>query len=195
MSSYVLPQSKVPTPTASSFTTISSTPKPVPPTITLQPDSIFLNDMDDESVSTLGNQTHHKWNASPLIQLALPLTQRPTLPFTPPEDASLGSISTLTTRLTTMEMQYNQISGAVQDIKTILAGLAQATHHSHKDKPPMNDGTAGRGSSSDWQRLVTTIHPSSSDVHCLDDEDTPTRHNDPTQHLSEPRGDSTEYVP
>ena len=146
MSSYVSPPSKTTTSTTTSSTAPASTPTSANTSNPLQQPSTFLNDMDDDSVSTLGNQTHHKWNASPPIQLPLPLTQRPNIPLTPTEDASLGSISTLTTRLTTMETQYNQISGAVQDIKQMLAGLAQATNHSHKDKPPMNDGTAGRGS-------------------------------------------------
>ena len=107
--------------------------------------SNLLHDMDDDSVSTLGNNTQHKWAANPPIQLPHPLTQRPTIPLTPNDEASIGSISTLTTRLTTMETQYNQISGAVQDIKSMLAHLAQANHHSVQDEPPMNATTAGRG--------------------------------------------------
>lgn len=105
--------------------------------------SSLLHEMDDDSVSTLGNNTHHRWIVNPPSQ-PHPLTQRP-IPHTPTDDASTGSISTLTTRLTTMEAQYNQISGAVQDIKTMLAGLAQATNHSNKDEPPTNVPTAGRG--------------------------------------------------
>ena len=100
--------------------------------------------MDDDSVSTLGNNTLHRWTPSTSIQLPPPLTQRPSYPLTPPDDASVGSISTLTTRLTTMESQYNQISGAVQDIKSMLAGLAQSNYSSHQAKSPANDDTAGR---------------------------------------------------
>ena len=106
----------------------------------------FLQEMDDDSVSTLGNNTHHRWNASPPLQLPLPLTQRPQIPPTPNDDMSMGSISTLTTRLTTMESQYQQISGAVQDIKSMLAGLAKSSHHSAQDEPPSNATTAGRSS-------------------------------------------------
>ena len=109
--------------------------------------STLLHDMDEDSVSTLGNQTHHKWIASPPIQLPLPLTQRPNVPLTPTDEASVGSISTLTTRLTTMETQYQQISGAVQDIKSMLAGLAKATHHSAQGEPPSNAAKAGQGNS------------------------------------------------
>ena len=73
-----------------------------------------------------------------------PLTQRPNIPLNPTDDASVGSISTLTTRLTTMEAQYNQISGAVQDIKSMLAGLAQVNHRSPQDEPPSNAAKAGQ---------------------------------------------------
>ena len=104
----------------------------------------LLHEIDDDSVSTLGNITHHKWVPPPPVQLPLPLTQRPTLPLTPNDDASLGSISTLTTRLTTMETQYKQISGAVQDIKSMLAGLAKSNYHSAQDEPPSNV-KAGQG--------------------------------------------------
>ena len=105
----------------------------------------LLPDMDDDSVSTLGNNTHHKWTPSPSLHLPHPLTQRPTIPLTPNDEASVGSISTLTTRITTMESQYNQISGAVQDIKSMLVGLAKSTNHAHQDEPPADVPMAGRG--------------------------------------------------
>ena len=108
----------------------------------------LLPDMDDDSVSTLGNNTHQRWTPSPAIHLPPPLTQRSSFPLTPPDDASIGSISTLTTRLTTMESQYNQISGAVQDIKSMLAGLAKSTYHSHQAESPADADTAGRGNPS-----------------------------------------------
>ena len=101
--------------------------------------------MDDDSVATLGHNTHHRWIPAQRIQPPPSLTQRPNPSMTPTDDASTGSISTLTTRLTTMETQYNQISGAVQDIKAMLAGLAQAHSHSNKDESPTNVPTAGRG--------------------------------------------------
>ena len=78
----------------------------------------LLRDMDDDSVSTLGHHTHHRWTAPPPHQIPLPLTQRPLPTLSPNDDTSVGSISTLTTRLTTMELQYNQISGAVKISKT-----------------------------------------------------------------------------
>ena len=112
------------------------------------PQSTLLHDMDEDSVSTLGNNTHQRWSPSIPVQLPLPLTQRPPPPLTPNDDTSTGSISTLTTRLTTMETQYNHISGAVQDIKAMLAGLAQANYHSKQVESPTNVTTAGRGSTS-----------------------------------------------
>ena len=131
--------------TVNSATTASETVTSESQRLNLQSSTSLLHEMDDDSVSTLGNTTHHKWIAPPPIHLPHPLTQRPTIPLTPNDDASIGSISTLTTRLTTMEAQYNQISGAVQDIKTMLAGLAQATHHSKQYGHPTNATTAGRG--------------------------------------------------
>ena len=44
-----------------------------------------------------------------------------------------------------MESQYNQISGAVQDIKSMLVGLAKSTNHAHQDEPPADVPMAGRG--------------------------------------------------
>ena len=117
------------------------------PNATHNPNSL-LPAMDDDSVSTLGNNPQTRWTPSTSIHLPNPLTQRPSYPLTPPDDVSVGSISTLTTRLTTMETQYNQISGAVQDIKTMLAGLAQSNYNSHQAKSPADVDTAGRGNSS-----------------------------------------------
>ena len=124
----------------------SDTPPSAPkqPITNDPPPSTLLHEMDDDSVSTLGNNTHHRWTPTHHAPPP-PLTQRPNLQLTPNDEASTDSISTLTTRLTTMETQYNQISGAVQDIKTMLAGLAQAQNHSNKDEPPTNVANAGRG--------------------------------------------------
>ena len=110
--------------------------------------STLLQDMDEDSVSTLGNQTHQRWIPTPPPPLPSLLTQRPSPPSVPQDEASLGSISTLTTRLNTMEQQYNQISGAVQDIKLMLVGLAQSNTRSTQDESPMNESFAGRGPTS-----------------------------------------------
>ena len=111
--------------------------------------SSLITAMDDDSVSTLGNNTtQQRWSPSSAIHLPHSLTQRSPPPQTPTDDASIGTISTLTSRLTTMETQYNQISGAVQDIKSMLVGLAQATHHSTQVEPPTDATTAGRGTPS-----------------------------------------------
>ena len=65
------------------------------------------------------------------------------------DDKSTSSISTLTTRLTTMEVQYQQISGDVQDIKNLLAVLARSSNtHSIQDEAPTNDKSAGRNTRS-----------------------------------------------
>ena len=65
------------------------------------------------------------------------------------DDRSTDSISTLTTRPTTMEVQYQQISGDVQDIKNLLAVLARSSaQHSVQDETPTNAPNAGRSSTS-----------------------------------------------
>lgn len=103
--------------------------------------------MDDDSVSTLGQHTQQKWVAATPNQVPPLLTQRPLAPVTPHDDTSLGSISTLTTRITAMETQYQHISGAVQDIKTMLVGLTQVNNRSTKEGQPTNENDAGQGSS------------------------------------------------
>ena len=101
--------------------------------------------LDDDSVSTIGNTTHQRW--IPSTQDHPPLAQRPTTKQSKADDKSTGSVSTLTTRLTTMEVQYQQISGDVQDIKNMLAVLARSpTQHSVQDEAPTNDKSAGQGS-------------------------------------------------
>ena len=151
MQTYIKPKHS-PTPSSNASTTLPTTVTPnIPPQSSL-PSSNILHDMDDDSVSTLGYHTHRTWKPSRQTQPPSLLTQRPHIPSTPTDDASTGSVSTLTTRLTTMETQYNQLSGAVQDIKTMLAGLAKATYHSGQDEPPTNvqasQGSAPTGSGS-----------------------------------------------
>ena len=102
----------------------------------------IFGDQDEDSVSTFGNSVQQKWNPKP----------RDTHQITQPsphkmrnDDKSTSSISTLTTRLTTMEVQYQQISGDVQDIKNLLAVLARSSNqHSVQDEAPTNGKNAGR---------------------------------------------------
>ena len=109
------------------------------------PPPIF-GDNDDDSVSTIGNSFHQRWN--PTSQNVTPITQQQTPQKSRTDDKSTGSISTLTTRLTTMEVQYQQISGDVQDIKNLLAVLARSSaQHSVQDEVPTNGSSAGRSSS------------------------------------------------
>ena len=106
----------------------------------------IFGDQDDDSVSTIGNSIHQRWN--PNSQHEPPITQRQSPQKMRTDERSTGSISTLTTRLTTMEVQYQQISGDVQDIKNLLAVLARSsTTHSVQDEAPTNDANAGRRSS------------------------------------------------
>ena len=101
---------------------------------------------DDDSVSTIGNSIQQRWN--PNTQEANHFAQRPSPLRTRTDDKSTSSISTLTTRLTTMEVQYQQISGDVQDIKNLLAVLARSsTSHSERDEVPTNGRNAGQSHS------------------------------------------------
>ena len=101
---------------------------------------------DDDSVSTIGNSIQQRWN--PSTQEANHFTQRPSPLRTRTDDKSTSSISTLTTRLTTMEVQYQQISGDVQDIKNLLGVLARSsTSHSVQDEAPTNGISAGQSQS------------------------------------------------
>ena len=103
--------------------------------------------LDDDSVSTFGNSTHQRWSPQP--RPPIPITQRPTPQKMQHDENSTSSISTLTTRLTTMEVQYQQITGDVQDIKNLLAVLARSSsQHSEQDEAPTNVNNAGRRSSS-----------------------------------------------
>ena len=84
--------------------------------------------LDNDSVLTIGNSVHQKW--TPHACTPIPLTQRPTPNKMPTDDKSTSSISTLTTRLITaiMEVQYQQITGDVQDIKNLLAVLSRSSN-------------------------------------------------------------------
>ena len=107
----------------------------------------LYTDLDDDSVSTLGQSIQQKW--TPKLKNTTPITQRPSTPRVRSDDQSTSSISTLTTRLTTMETQYQQISGDVQDIKNLLAVLARTTtNHSSQDEALPNDKSAGRSQTS-----------------------------------------------
>ena len=102
---------------------------------------------DDDSVSTIGNSIQQRWN--PSTQNTNQFVQRPSPLRTRNDDKSTSSISTLTTRLTTMEVQYQQISGDVQDIKNLLAVLARSsTSHSAQDEAPTNGSNAGQSQAS-----------------------------------------------
>ena len=70
-----------------------------------------LGGLDDDSASTIGNSVNQKW--TPNTRTPIPITQRPTPNKIPTDDKPTSSISTHTTRLMTMEVQYQQITGDV----------------------------------------------------------------------------------
>ena len=74
---------------------------------------------DEYSVSTLGNNTSKKWTPAnhpslPSSHNSIPNTIAPSpKPSATSDDRSIGSISTIHTRLNSIEGQYHQLSGAV----------------------------------------------------------------------------------
>ena len=143
MAQYI--SSKTPTPTTPQITPMKS-----PPNTTIQP--IILNSTaygnDEDSVSTLGNHTARKWSPGPA--LSTPPT-RFTVPNTithsekppPSEDRSTGSVSTLNTRITSMESQFQQLSGTMEHIKDMLNLIANP--RPQQDGDPTSSGSAGQG--------------------------------------------------
>ena len=105
----------------------------------------IFGDNDEDSASTIGNSIHQRWN--PNIKEVTPQTPKYSSLKTRNDDKSTSTVSTLTTRLTTMEVQYQQISGDVQDIKNLLAVLAKSsTQHSTQDEVPTNAKNVGQSS-------------------------------------------------
>ena len=106
---------------------------------------------DDDSVSTLGNHTTKKWT----------LGQTPS-PFRPPQsiphsithtdkqatisdERSLGSVSTMNTRINNIEGQFQELSGTMEQIKEMLNLIANP--RTAQDGDPRSLDRAGRGNS------------------------------------------------
>ena len=139
-----------------SKTTTSSSkaiPPPSKPTPTTTP--ILLQNsaygQDDDSVSTLGNHTSRKWNPG---HTPSPLRSPPPIPYsiTPSDkqaitsdERSLGSVSTLTTRINNIEGQFQELSGTMEQIKDMLNLIANP--RTAQDGDPRLMDRAGRGNS------------------------------------------------
>ena len=106
---------------------------------------------DDDSVSTLGIHTTRKWT---LGQTPSPLRPPPSIPHsithsekqpTISDDRSLGSVSTLNTRINNIEGQYQELSTTMAQIKDMLNLIASPRATKDGDPRPLH--SAGRGNS------------------------------------------------
>ena len=134
--------STTPTPQTVPNTTVSSNPP-------LLQNSAY--GQDDDSVSTLGNHTTRKWT---LGQTSSPFRPPPSIPHsithsekqpTISDDRSLGSVSTLNTRINNIEGQFQELSGTMEQIKDMLNLIANP--RTTKDGDPRLLDSAGRGNS------------------------------------------------
>ena len=104
---------------------------------------------DDDSVSTLGNHTARKWitpsSPSPLkspIQIPNTISHAEKASATS-DDRSLGSVSTLNTRINSIEGQFQELSGTMEHIKNMLNLLANPK--TTQDGDPRSLANAGQG--------------------------------------------------
>ena len=104
---------------------------------------------DEDSVSTLGNNTTKKWTSTqhatpPRHQFSIPNTIAPiSKPPSNSDERSLGSISTLNTRLNSIEGQYHELSGTMEHIKQMLDILANSK--TQRDEDPKSSINASQG--------------------------------------------------
>ena len=106
---------------------------------------------DDDSVSTIGNHTSRKWGGVYTPSPIKPPQNVPTsIPHSikPPDnidDRSLGSVSTLNTRINSIEGQFQELSGTMEHIKNMLNIIANPKPN--QDGDPRTLEHAGRGDS------------------------------------------------
>ena len=104
---------------------------------------------DEDSVSTLGNHTTRKWAAG---QTPSPLRTPTSITNTPlstekpqfsSDERSLGSVSTLNTRVTSMESHIQDLTGTMEHIKQMLTLIANPKATQDEDPRPLVN--AGQG--------------------------------------------------
>ena len=129
------------TPTTSKSTTTS---KPTP-----LRNSAY--DQDEDSVSTFGHPAARKWTPG---YSPSPVRSPPPIPYSinhsekeavPSDERSLGSVSTLTTRINNIEGQFQDLSGTMEQIKDMLNMIANP--RTAQDGDPRLLDRAGRGNS------------------------------------------------
>ena len=103
---------------------------------------------DDDSVSTLGHYTTKRWSPSKSSpqkspSFTIPSTISPSGNPPTSDDRSMGSVSTLNSRITSMEGQFQQLSGTMEHIKQMLTLIATPT--ATQDGDPRQSADAGQG--------------------------------------------------
>ena len=127
----------------------TSNPQPPPHTTTHPILNSTAYGNDEDSVSTLGNTTTKKWTTSqfttpPRPNSSIPNTIAPSgKPSLNSDDRSLGSISTIHTRLNSIESQYQDLSGTMDHIKQMLNILANPK--TTRDEDPKSSASASQG--------------------------------------------------
>ena len=132
-------------PTQSTSNTSPSTPLKTLPALT---NTAYGN--DEDSVSTLGNHTTRKWSTSfspSPIRPPLTITNQPPTntdkPPPPLDDRSMGSVSTLNTRVNSIEGHMHDLSSTMEHIKNMLSLLTNPK--TTQDEDPRFSDTAGQG--------------------------------------------------
>ena len=147
MSQYIATKKSTTTTATSPHTPTKPSPTPTNPP-TLQ-NTAYGN--DEDSVSTLGNNTARKWSGAPSpspLKSPFPVPHsitHSTQPPPPSDDRSLGSVSTLNTRINSIEGQFQELSGTMEHIKNMLQIIANP--QSTQVEEPRTLDRAGRGDS------------------------------------------------
>ena len=139
------------TPPPGTLPTPQPNPSPISttPLKTLPPLNTTAYGQDDDSVSTLGHHTTRKWSAG---QSPSPLRPPTTITNTTPsvakpqsssDDRSLGSVSTLNTRVNSIEGHMQELTGTMEHIKQMLTLLADPKANRDEDPRPLVN--AGQG--------------------------------------------------
>ena len=147
MSQYISSKSNPPPTTPEKMATQKSAP-PTPLNPTILQTTAYGN--DDDSVSTLGQYTAKKWSpATPKTKLQPPFPVPNTITHSlnppPNDDRSVGSISTLNTRINSIEGQFQELTGTMEHIKNMLNLLTNTK--TTPDEDPRSLDKAGRGNS------------------------------------------------
>ena len=102
---------------------------------------------DDDSVSTLGHNTTRKWSPhTPSPQpspFSIPKTISRTEKTPTTDDHSIGSVSTLNTRINSIEGQFQELSGTMEHIKNMLNMLTNS--NTNQDGDPRSSTSASQG--------------------------------------------------